>query len=420
MSFTHGHPRATGRDSFLAAMCMALVATNAMSAEKVLYSFQGGSDGASPFAGLIADSAGNLYGTTSAGGPGTCEFGGCGTVFKVAPDGTETVLYSFLGGNDGAMPDGGLVADRAGNLYGTTLEGGGANNDGTVFKIAADGAETVLYAFQGGSDGAFPRGGLIADRKGNFYGTTAAGGSANCPDGGCGTVYKVKSNGQETVLHAFQGGSDGWSPEGNVFMDTAGNLYGTTVSGGTGNPNNCGDFSCGTIFKVTQSGTESVVYDFQGGSGGYAPEAGLTIDNAGNLYGTTAYGGTGGAQCVEGQDGCGTVFRLAPDGTESVLYSFHGGADGWDPVARVIMDKAGNLYGTTFAGGGTHCTQMTAGCGMVFKLASDATETVLYAFYGKHGVQPAAGLLMGKDGLLYGTASAGGKHNNGVVFSVHK
>jgi uncharacterized repeat protein (TIGR03803 family) len=367
---------------------------------------------------LIADSAGNLYGTTSGGGQGTCEFGGCGTVFKVSPDGTESVLYSFLGGNDGAMPDGGLVADRAGNLYGTTLEGGGANNDGTIFKLAADGTETVLYAFQGGSDGAFPRGGLIADKKGNFYGTTAAGGSTNCSDGGCGTVYELKSNGQETVLHAFQGGSDGWSPEGNMIVGTAGNLYGTTALGGTNNPNNCGggDLGCGTVFKVTQSGTESIIYDFQGGSDGWTPEAGLTKDDTGNLYGTTA-GGGGAAFC---EFGCGTIFKVAADGTETVLYSFQGGTDGWDPVAGVVREKTGDLYGTTIAGGGAHCSHVADGCGTVFKLAPDGTETVLFAFYNSHGRQPAAGLLMGKNGLLYGTTTSGGKHNDGVVFSVKK
>jgi uncharacterized repeat protein (TIGR03803 family) len=401
-------------------------ATNAMSAEKVLYSFRGGSDGANPYAGLIADSAGNLYGTTGGGGSGTdCRGGssGCGTVFKLAPDGTETVLYSFLGGNDGANPSSSLITDRAGNLYGTTVEGGGANNYGTVFKLAADGAETVLYAFKGGSDGISPAGNLVADRSGNLYGATAAGGSytgSACTDRGCGTVFEIAPNGTETILYTFQGGSDGGGPDAGLTRDKSGNLYGTTALGGTNNPNNCSDLGCGTVFEVTQSGAESVIYDFQGGSDGSAPEAGLTIDNAGNLYGTTAFGGTGGAQCVEGQDGCGTIFRLAPDGTESVLYSFQGGTDGWSPVAGVVRDKTGNLYGTTFAGGGAHCAHVADGCGTVFKLAPDGTETVLFAFFGKHGVQPEASLLMGKDGLLYGTASAGGKYNDGVVFSVKK
>jgi uncharacterized repeat protein (TIGR03803 family) len=397
------------------------VATNAMGAEKVLYSFQGGSDGANPYAGLIADSAGNLYGTTSAGGPGTCEFGGCGTVFKVAPDGTETVLYSFLGGNDGAMPDGGLVADRAGNLYGTTGGGGGTNNYGTVFKLAADGTETVLYAFKGGSDGITPAGNLVADKSGNLYGDTVAGGSCTgsaCADRGCGTVFEIAPNGMETILYTFQGGGDGGVPYAGLIRDNSGNLYGTTNLGGINNPSNCGggDLGCGTVFKVTQSGTESVVYDFQGGSGGWAPEAGLTMDSAGNLYGTTA-GGGGAAYC---EFGCGTVFEVAADGTETVLYSFQGGNDAWDPVAGVVRDKTGNLYGTTFAGGGAHCAHVADGCGTVFKLTPGGTETVLFAFYKSTGRQPAAGLLMGKNGFLYGTTTTGGKHNDGVVFSVHK
>ena len=399
-----------------------LSSSGAIASEKVLYSFRGGSDGANPYAGLIADSAGNLYGTTGGGGSGTdCRGGssGCGTVFKLAPDGTETVLYSFLGGNDGANPSSSLITDRAGNLYGTTVEGGGANNYGTVFKLAADGAETVLYAFKGGSDGISPAGNLVADRSGNLYGATAAGGSytgSACTDRGCGTVFEIGPNGTETILYTFQGGSDGGVPYAGLTRDKSGNLYGTTNLGGTNIPNNCGggDLGCGTIFKVTQSGTESVVYDFQGGSDGWAPEAGLTMDSAGNLYGTTA-GGGGAAYC---EFGCGTIFKAAPDGTETVLYAFQGGSDGLVPQAGVIMDKAGNLYGTTFAGGGTHCKR--AGCGTVFKLAPDGTETVLSELYGKHGVQPAAGLFMGKDGLLYGTATIGGADNDGVVFSVKR
>jgi uncharacterized repeat protein (TIGR03803 family) len=315
-----------------------------------------------------------------------------------------------------------LIIDRAGNLYGTTVEGGGANNDGTVFKLAADGTETVLYAFKGGSDGVAPVGSLVADRSGNLYGDTASGGSymgSACADRGCGTVFEIASNGTETILYAFQGESDGGVPYAGLTRNKSGNLYGTTSEGGI-NCNGVTTFGCGVVFQVTPSGVESVLYTFQGGNDGYLPEAGLTMDTDGNLYGTTAVGGTGGAQCVEAQDGCGTVFKLAPDGTETVLYSFQGGTDGWDPLAGVVRDKTGNLYGTTFAGGGAHCAHTRPGCGTVFKLAPDGTETVLFAFYNSHGRQPAAGLLMGKNGLLYGTTPTGGKNNDGVVFSVNK
>jgi uncharacterized repeat protein (TIGR03803 family) len=189
-----------------AALCAALTVAAAGSAsaaptETVLHSFTG-SDGAFPLAGLIADSAGNLYGTTVSGGTGGCSQGaGCGVVFKVSPSGTETVLYSFTGGSDGAFPEAGLIADRAGNLYGTTNRGGGSGG-GVVFKLSSSGTETVLYSFTGGSDGRNPQAGLIADSAGNLYGTTEGGGSGN------GVVFKLSLGGTETVLHSFTG-SDG-------------------------------------------------------------------------------------------------------------------------------------------------------------------------------------------------------------------
>ena len=180
-------------------LCLVFGGAASRSSEKVLYSFRGGSDGASPFSTLIADGSGNLYGTTSAGGGGSCQFAGCGTVFKLASDGTESVLYVFTGGNDGAYPYAGLTSGGAGDYYGTTVAGGGcADNDacGTVFKLASDGTETVLYAFQGGSDGLGPVGGLIIN-QGNLYGTTAGGGNyegADCTSAGCGTVFELSSD----------------------------------------------------------------------------------------------------------------------------------------------------------------------------------------------------------------------------------
>ncbi len=395
--------------------CLAFVAVAviggvpANAAEKVLYSFQGGNDGIASAAGLIEDNTGNLYGTTLWGGGGDiCGTGyGCGTVFKLAPDGTESVLYAFQGGNDGALPTGKLVVDGAGNFYGTA--GGGANNDGTIFKLAPDGTETILYAFQGGNDGVAPVGGLIADKKGNYYGTTEVGG-APC---GCGTVFELASNGSKKVLYSFQGGGDGANPVAGLIADKTGNLYGTARVGGN---LNCFSGGCGVVFKLAPDGTESVLHAFQGSDGEF-PTASLIMDSSGNLYGTTEWGG-GGNVCSFGvSGGCGTVFRVTPDGTESVLHSFQGGSDGANPEGGVVMDKAGNLYGTTSAGGGTSCKG--SGCGTVFKLAPDGTETVLYAFKRLHGTFPTSMLLL-KNGILYGTTWQGGSNNDGVVFSVKK
>jgi len=397
----------------LALSSSAFTSTVAASAsEKVLYSFKGGGDGANPSGALISDVSGNLIGTTTEGGTGTdCAFNnGCGTVFELAPDGAVTVLYSFAGGSDGSFPSGSLIADSAGNFYGTTPEGGSAN-EGTIFKLASNGTENVFYTFMGGSGGGVPDDNLTKDGSGNLYGATAFGGNmADCGGGGCGTVFKIDSSGHESVLYAFTGGSDGSEPSGGVIGDGKGNLYGETIVGGI----NCGDApsGCGVVFKLAPDGTETVLYTFQGGRDGAIPDGSLLMDIAGNLYGTTTAGG--GAPC-----NCGTVFRLAPDGTETVLHAFQDGSDGGAPFAGVIADKAGNLYGTTYAGGNTRCHG--AGCGTVFKLTPDGTETVLYAFEKlRYGQEPNASLLAGKDGLLYGTATAGGGKNDGVVFSVKR
>jgi uncharacterized repeat protein (TIGR03803 family) len=398
-------------------MVIASVSTPAMSAEKVLHAFKGGSDGKGPAAPLTSDKAGNLYGTTTYVGEGGCEYGGCGTVFKVAPDGKETVLYAFKGGADGQYPYGGLIADKAGNFYGTTGGEGEAGSYGTVFKLAPNGTETILYAFLGGSDGSGPLGKLLADANGNLYGVTWGGGSysgSDCTYDGCGTVFELSATGTKMTLYTFQGGSDGWRPLAGLIMDQAGNLYGTTdegVGGGASCPG--GSLGCGSVFKLAPEGAETILYAFQGGSDGWGPEAGLIVDQTGNLYGTTA----GGGGCSFAIEGCGTVFKVTPSGSETVLYSFQGESDGWAPDAGVILDRVGNLYGTTPYGGGTSCRN--SGCGTAFKLAPNGRETVLYAFRAKEGRNPLAGLLMGKHDILYGTASAGGgKHNDGVVFSV--
>jgi uncharacterized repeat protein (TIGR03803 family) len=352
----------------------------------VLYNFTDGNDGGYSQAGLIQDRAGNLYGTTHLGGVNNA-----GTVFEVAPDGAETVLYAFGNGSDGGYPTAGLVRDKAGNLYGTTY--GGGSGDGVVFKLAADGTETVLHAFTGGGDGANPLAGLIEDKAGNLYGTTTYGGTA-----GDGTVFKIAADGTETVLYAFTGAADQANPVASLIEDSPGNLYGTTCSGLGG--------QYGTVFEVSKTGSYATLYSFNGADDGECLQAGLFQDSAGNFYGTTTFGGTGGA---------GVVFKLTPGGTETVLYPFTGGKDGGYPVSNMVQDEAGNFYGTT-EGGGAHGGGVN-GPGVVFKLATDGTESALYKFRGGNdGANPEAGLIAGKGKMLYGTARNAGAAGAGVVF----
>ena len=248
----------------------------------VLHGF-GGPDGANSEASLIRDTQGYLYGTTYSGGAH-----GYGTVFMVSASGIEKTLYSFTGGLDGANPLGSLVRDAQGNLYGTTLEGG-VKGMGTVFMVTRSGKETVLFAFSG-KDGAYPCSNLIQDAQGNFYGTTQGGGLYNA-----GTVFKFTLSGVETVLYSFTGLADGFEPYAGLVQDASGNFYGTTLQGGIN-----GD---GTVFRLTPSGNETVLYNFTGGADGLLPYGGLVLDAQGNLYGTTLWYGSNGA---------GTVFKLGP------------------------------------------------------------------------------------------------------------
>ncbi len=372
-------------------------------------------DGATPFAGLIEDASGILYGTTYNGGAN-----GGGTVFKLTPSGngyTESVLYDFCSQSqgsaactDGVNPYAGLIEDASGNLYGTTNLGGtgvalvnGVYGYGTVFMLAPSGSGynyTVLYNFCPSSstafctDGAAPNAALIEDASGNLYGTTALGGTGThaleCAGIGCGTVFKLSPNGSgftETVLYSFccQGGSnctDGAYPYGTgVIEDASGNLYGTTSAGGV---NSCDTPGCGTVFKLAPNGdgsyTESVLHSFDY-TDGAGPDAGLIEDASGNLYGTTSSGGTGLSWECEGCSS-GTVFELSPSGngyTETVLYSFcsQGGTectDGAEPVAGVIQDASGNLYGTTEFGGANGIDW-----GTVFKLSPPLAATPTFS-----------------------------------------
>jgi uncharacterized repeat protein (TIGR03803 family) len=280
------------------------------------------SSGAKSEAGLISDSQRNLYGTTDIGGDLNCNSGaGCGTIFELSKTGTETVLYTFKGGHDGERPLAALLRDAAGNLYGTTWEGGGDGcggpGCGTVFKLEpVSGVETILHRFTGGTDGQSPVSGLISDAQGNLYGATELSGDGNgvCGSLGCGTVFKIDTTGKETILYRFTGGSDGSEPSGTLVRDVSGNLYGTTGLGGDLTCNApCG---CGMVFKLDRAGTETVHHAFTGSpADGNNPIAGVILDSSGNLYGTTYR---------DGAFGFGTIFKVNAAGNETILYNFTG------------------------------------------------------------------------------------------------
>jgi uncharacterized repeat protein (TIGR03803 family) len=401
----------------------------------VLHTFTG-SDGEFPQGSLIRDHEGNLYGTAFNGGNSSCNppFG-CGVVFKMDPTGKETVLYTFEGGADGAYPATDLLRDEVGNLYGTTHGGGQTTvaqcsfnpGCGVVFKVHPSGRETPLYAFSGGADGLGPSSGLVQDKRGNLYGTTIGGEpNGNCPGTpqGCGVVFKLDPNGDETVLHTFTGGADGYAPYGDLLLNEEGNLYGVASNGGDVSGfcgatilNATGSLGCGTVFKLDGTSEFTVLHTFDGKDGGPFPDGWLVRDNTGNLYGMTGNGGDVGA-CSG--IGCGVVFKLDRGGKESVLYSFTGGADGAVTFASVIRDDEGNLYGTTTNGGDLNgCGGL--GCGVVFKLDPNGKETVLHTFSGgTDGAIPVGGLLLDDENNLYGTSSGGGDPSChcGVVFKI--
>ena len=372
----------------------------------ILYSFcslANCSDGEIPGGNLVADGAGNLYGGAG-GSPNFCSetIGNCGLIFKLAPDGTETVLHDFSE-TEGSGP-GTMIMDAAGNLYGEAFQNGAAGY-GTVVKVTMDGTLTVLHTFQGGKDDGANPSGLMMDKLGNLYGVTAEGGRHNC-----GTVYELQPDGTESLLYEFRCGPYGSFPEGNLIADKKGNLYGTTLLGGSGD---CND-GCGIVFKLAPRGKETVLHSFTGGSDGYAPQAGLIADGAGNMFGTTVYGG-GSPSC---EHGCGTIFRVGTDGSESVVYSFRGGRDGEDPEPGLIKDRSGNLYGTTLFGGKRARGCDNSSCGTVFKISPAGDEYVLTRFSEKTGYEPSGPLLMGPNGILYGTTALGGPNKLGVVFSL--
>jgi uncharacterized repeat protein (TIGR03803 family) len=371
----------------------------------LLYSFTGGSDGKWPYSSLIEDSAGNLYGTASAGGLNCFNPDGCGTVFELAPNGTFTLLHSFTDDSDGGGPLAGVIRDAAGSLYGTTNYGPGGSGVGTVFKLSSGNKETVLHAFTGAPDGASPSAPVVLDAAGNLYGTTQAGGAEND-----GVVFEWSATGKETILHSFTGGVDGANPAAGLLLDQAGRaLYGETIQGGNSTCSGNFNSGCGTAFKLTVTGMEN--YDFPGaGQQGEEPQGGLIRDAQGNFYGTTYYGGTG---------GFGTVFKIDATGKETLLYSFTGQADGAWPSAGLVLDGAGNLYGTTYERGNSTCNS-GGGCGTLYEITSGGKFTVIHTFMGEpsDGNGPTATLLLDSAGNLYGTTVSGGTGNYGAVFKL--
>ncbi len=388
-----------------------------------LHGFNGMPDGAMPIGGLTMSASGDLYGTTEYGGAE-----GWGMVFKLEHTGGTWImhpLYSFpsiyhQGANDGAAPTAGVTIGPDGNLYGTNTGGSGSSNYGTVFKLSPPASvckstlcpwtETILYRFTGGSDGGVPSGPVIFDSAGNLYGNAQTGG-VTCGQGySCGVVYKLTRSGSswtESVLHAFSGSPDGANPGGALVFDRAGNLYGTC---------NGGSVNDGAVFQLSPSGsgwTENIIHSFDYFDDGGGPQGGVVFDTAGNLFGTTSFAPLGN----------GTVFELTPSGGQwsfSQLYALTSGQSGLPgPLGPLAMDAASNLYGMTFEGGIGNCLYS---CGTVFKLAPSAgawVYTLLYEFTGgSDGGLPYDGVILDRNGNLYGTASDRGARGQGTIFEL--
>jgi uncharacterized repeat protein (TIGR03803 family) len=365
-----------------------------------LHSFDG-TDGANPYGELVQATDGNFYGTTAEGGAN-----GQGTVFKITPNGTLTTLYNFCSKSnctDGALPYSGLVQATNGNFYGTTIEGG-ASGSGTVFRITQSGTLTTLHSFcseSGCTDGGNPYAALVQATDGNFYGTTFVDGANNA-----GTVFRITPSGALTTIYTFcsQSCADGGNTYAGLIQAANGDFYGTTIDGGT--------FGFGTLFKITPSGTLTALYSFcsvePGCTDGAMPYGALVQGADGNFYGTTALNGGG----ANGPDG--TVFKMTPSGTLTTLHSFCSQSDctdGASPYAGLVQATNGNFFGTTFGGGAN-------GIGTAFEITPSGVLTTLHSFDSTDGAGPFEDLAQGTDGSLYGATVAGGTNNDGTIFSV--
>ena len=412
--------RQLSRTVLLATFIVATAADAFTATYHVIHRFTGGIDGGGAYAGVVFDAAGNLYGTAVSGGSGD------GVVFRLSPikggGWKETVLYTFTGGNDGSQPHGGVILDGAGNVYGTTTFGGDPGcSCGVVFMLtpakSAPWKETVMHAFTPRNDGANPGigSGLIFDVAGNLYGTTDEGG-----DFFGGTFFRLSPSGNgswnETVLYSF--GNGGTLPNGPLVFDAAGNLYGTSAGGGA--------FDMGTVFKLSPVGpdnwTETVLYEFGGQS--WNPNGGVIFDPAGNLYGTAMLGPF---PDFCGGNGCGVVFQLSPNGNGNWnytnIYTYHGHRDGAFPAAGLTFDAAGNLYGTTTMSGHDDDIVYTPfRFGTVFELSpanGGWQETILHWFgTPRSGARPQSKLVRDATGTVYGTTPEGGGLGQGVVFKI--
>jgi uncharacterized repeat protein (TIGR03803 family) len=393
--------------SIVLAMITMLSGLSAAASYKRVYNFTGVPDGGDPATALTFDGAGNAYGTTAAGG-----VAGLGTVFMLTPSGEEQVLYSFNGGFDGLDPHGGVILDSAGNLYGTAVAGGeglcAGDGCGVVFELSPSDSgwtQKTLYAFTGGNDGFGPGSPLIFDNAGNLYGTT--------PDGGVhgmGVVFQLSPSAggwKQTVIHAFTGKKDGASGSlGSLIFDASGNLYGVSELGGAN--------GAGAVWELTPTArgpwTLTVLYDFKGLPDGANPYGGLIFDNNGNLYGTTYFGGAAGMGTV-------FQLAHGPNGAweENTLYNFQGGTDGSFPTTTPFMDSTGTIYGTTSTGGRPSCDCGTVF--RLRLTHGQWAEKIVHFFGRNHdGSYPNYGLTRDASGNLYGAAPAGGKGAQGIVF----
>ena len=378
--------------------------------------------GAGPEAGLVRGSDGSFYGSASEGATFTCSgnYFGCGTIFKLTAAGVFQPLYTFCQSgtcSDGAQPYAPLVQGSDGNFYGTTIIGGTSTycyaGCGTFFKITPNGVLTTIYSFcsqPGCADGSLPYGGVVLGSDGNFYGTAAYGANSNCW-AGCGTVYRITPGGTFTLLHSFSG-QDGSGAYAGLVLGSDGNFYGTTEGGGS-SP----DGGYGTVFKIAPGGEFTSLYSFCGQfpcTDGEGPE-GLVEGTDGNFYGTTQLGGYWG--CANHETGCGTIYRITPDGALTTLHIFNQ-SDGAQLLAGLALANDGNFYGTASQGGAYCYGPGQLGCGTVFRMAPDGTFTVLHSFNGSDGDYPAGSVLPADDGNLYGTTFGGGTNGYGTIFSI--